>query len=323
MKFYPRANEGRRSAHDADIHPKRMQFLRAALKNFGLLQLLFLCLFAYIFGSLYQEGGHTHNLNVAFVDYDGGVIGQAFLDAYKKIQGPEFPTLMQQEASSYPNRPASLVAEVCHARAWGALYIAPGASDRLAKALTSSSAAKDYNVSDSVFYIWNEARYATIVDQAISGNLQTLAVKAVSAWIARAKLPQNISVQDPDLLKVLVAPWELSSINLKPTPQGSRLIYNTIVIILVFIQEFFYLGTINGLYDRFKLFTVLRPRRIIAYRAMISGAYTLVGSLCTTSMIWAFKAGWAVGGTQFVLNWMTLWLFAHVNFLVFDVFTIW
>jgi hypothetical protein len=40
-------------------------------------------------------------------------------------------------------------------------------------------------------------------------------------------------------------------------------------------------------------------------------------------MVWAFRAGWQVNGNQFALTWAILWLFAHVNFLALDIFTIW
>jgi hypothetical protein len=101
------------------------------------------------------------------------------------------------------------------------------------------------------------------------------------------------------------------------------LIYNTLVIILILIQEFFYLGTINGLYAAFKIYAKLYPHRIIVYRNCISLAYTFCGSLCVTGAIWAFRGDWDVNSNQFGLTWAVLWLFAHLNFLWLDVFTIW
>jgi hypothetical protein len=92
---------------------------------------------------------------------------------------------------------------------------------------------------------------------------------------------------------------------------------------LILIQEFFYLGTINGLYAQFKLYARIDPYRIIVARNVISLSYTLIGSLCVISTIWAFKSGWHINGNQFVLSWVALWLFAHINFLTLDVFTIW
>lgn len=56
---------------------------------------------------------------------------------------------------------------------------------------------------------------------------------------------------------------------------------------------------------------------------MISLTYTLIGSLSVAGAIWAFRSSWNVNGTQFVLTWLTLWLFAHLNFLAMDTCTVW
>jgi hypothetical protein len=52
-------------------------------------------------------------------------------------------------------------------------------------------------------------------------------------------------------------------------------------------------------------------------------AYTFVGALCTTAMIYAFRAGWVLHGWQFVATWFVVWLFAHANWLTLDIFTVW
>ena len=89
------------------------------------------------------------------------------------------------------------------------------------------------------------------------------------------------------------------------------------------IQEFFYLGTLNQLSDAMKIYLKVSPHRIIFARFFISLGYCLVGSLCVTSAIWAFKTGWDVGAGQFFLTWAVFLLFAHLNFLTLDVFTVW
>ncbi len=76
MKLYPKATQNRYKLGQPGFE-KGWLFLRAAAKNFALLQILFFGLFAWVFGSLYQQTSHTHNLTVAFVDYDGGAIGAA------------------------------------------------------------------------------------------------------------------------------------------------------------------------------------------------------------------------------------------------------
>lgn len=271
--------------------------------------------YQYIFAALYRQGGNIYNMNVVYVDYDGGAIGAAIRDAYSTLQADTFPTLVERSASEYPT-PQDLRNDVCKTRYWGAIFTSAGASNRLETALTTGST---YNKNDAIAYIWNEARYSTIVDSAISGNIQTLSNTARVMYATNSTVTNLNTASYP----LFVDPWHLKSVNIQTTTQGSRLIYNTLVFILVLIQEFFYLGSVNSLYEAFHVYSRLNPHRIIVFRSLISLSYTFIGSLCVIGMIWAFRAGWDVDGVQFVLSWMILWLFAHVNFLTLDVFTVW
>ncbi len=321
MKLYPKATQNRYKLGQPGFE-KGWLFLRAAAKNFALLQILFFGLFAWVFGSLYQQTSHTHNLTVAFVDYDGGAIGAAIREAYSSLQGDNFPALQEQSVASFPD-PADLWSAVCGIDYWAALYVSAGASDRLHQALGGGPPALAYNRSDVVSFIWNEVRYSSVIDAAVATGLQTLSAAARVAYSTANGTGQVQSVSNSEALAVFADPWQLQSLNIKPTTQGSRAIYNTIVIILILIQEFLYLGTINGLSVSFSIFLKLHPSRIIVVRNLNSLSYTLVGSLCTSGAIWAFRSGWDVGGGQFMLTWIALWLFAHLNFLTLDTFTSW
>lgn len=322
--FYPRSRQQRPSIHDPAVRPRRLALLKAATINLLVLQFLFLGLFCYLFGSLFQQTGHIHNINILFVDYDNGAIGDAVRGAYSKLASTGFPTLMERPTQSYPDAD-SIDGAICDIDYWAALYINPNASRQLAAAIAGGSAAADYNNTNVMTMVWNEARYPTIVDSAVSDNLKALAEAARVAYTQAdgRQLIQTLNASDPAAMAAFSNPWTLSSVNLQSTSQGSRLIYNTLVIILILIQEFFFLGYVNGLYQQFQLYTSLHPHRIAIVRQMISGLYTFIGSLCTTGAIWAFRHGWNVDGRQFAITWMALWLFAHLNFLVLDVFTIW
>ncbi|KAK0631242.1 hypothetical protein B0T14DRAFT_417627 [Immersiella caudata] len=307
---------------DTPRHSPR--FFGAVVKKFILLQLLFLGLFAYIFGSLFQQDVHTHNLKVAFVDHDGGAIGAAVRQAYSSLQGDNFPTLVEKPASDFPLA-EDLKSAVCRIDYWAALHIQPGASSRLHDVLLDTRGA--YNRHDALAFIWNEARYSTVVGPAIVSNIAALSAAARIAYSTAngtGQVQSLISNSHADIaLSALANPWELASVNIQPTKQGSRAIYNTIAIILVIIQDFFFLSIMNGLHQSFHVYSEIHPVRIVAFRNLFSLSYCLVGSLCVTASIWAFRSGWAVDGTQFALTWATLWLFGHINFQTFDVFTIW
>src|SRR6266480_3326654 len=175
FEFYPKAFDRTRRVHGSDpsILPARLKFLRLAFTNFFILQVLFLGLFSYLFGALYQQNSRIHQLNVAFVDYDGGIIGTSIRSAYSKLQGPSFPTLIERSPSEYTNE-RELETAVCKIHYWAALWVSPNASSNFEAGLTGSAAADNYNKSDVLSFIWNEARYSTIADSAIAGKMLTL-----------------------------------------------------------------------------------------------------------------------------------------------------
>ena len=314
---------GRLAAFDPTLVKVRRKFILVSWKRFLLLLLLFLSLYCYIFGSLLEQGNHIHNLTIGFVDYDGGAVGQAFRAAYTGLQGPNFPVVAEYDPSEFP-RPADLTAAVCRIDFWATIYIAPGASDKLNATLagsTSSDATLDKT--DIVAYTWNEARYPVVVDSAIMQNIEALSASAAKIYGSSNSTQRILNVTAPGALSVLVDPWHLREFNLQPTSQGPRSIYNTIVIVLVLVQGFFYISLLNGAAAQLKFWALARPRVIIAFRLANSLTFAFFQGLCITGAIWAFRGDWDVGGGQFVLTWMTFWVFIHISFSVLDMMTAW
>ena len=182
---------------------------------------------------------------MAFVDYDGGAIGGAVREAYARLAGDRFPALQEKTREEFPE-PRDLRRAVCKIDYWAALYIAPGASDAVERALVANDGA--YNKTDVMQYIWNEARYSAIIDSDVSAMLQQLSRAAIPLYAASINWTSLISSPDEVTFSTFAQPWILASDNLQPTTQGARLVYNTMVVILLMIQEFFYLGTLNQLY---------------------------------------------------------------------------
>lgn len=324
MRFYEKAREKRPSIHDPLVRPRRLAVIKSATVNLFLFQILFLGLFCYIFGSLFQQTTHIHNINILFVDYDGGAVGAAVRAAYQQLKAPGFPTLIERPAQVYP-QPNIIKGAICDIEYWAALYTVSNASSRLTAALAGGAAASSYDKGEALAMVWNEARYPTVVDSVVKNSLTSLsgAARIAYANAGGQQLIQSLNASDSTARAVFANPWTLTSIDLQPTPQGSRLIYNTLVIILILMQDFCYLGCVNGLYQQFRLYTAVTPHRITIVRQIISVLYTFLGALCTAGAIWAFRSGWDVNGNQFVLTWMSLWLFGHLNFLVLDFFTVW
>ncbi|KAL9616694.1 MAG: hypothetical protein Q9160_008447 [Pyrenula sp. 1 TL-2023] len=327
LSRYPKAYEKRLHAADPLTRAPRLAVPKAAGINFVMLQILFLGLFCYIMGSLFHTNSNVRNMKILYIDNDQGSVGDSVRQAYRTLQSPQFPTLVEKRGSDFTLPGHSPRDEVCQTNNWAALYTTSGASQRLEAAVSGGPSSANYNASNTLIYIWNEARYPATSDSYIVSNLQTLSSIARSVYIScHGSLLLNTSsssINPLATLSVLANPWSLSSINIQPTSQGAHLIYNTLVIILLMIQEFFFLNLINFLHTHFKIWPRLFPRRIYTFRLLISLLYTLIGSLCVTASIWSFRASWHVNSAQFVLSWLALWLFAHVNFLTLDIFSVW
>lgn len=131
----------------------RKAFLKATIASGLLLNVLFLANMSYIFGSIFQSTGRTHALKVLLVDYDGGVVGQSVRAAYSSLKSDKFVTLSEQPAGDFDGT-AAIDDAVCSGDYWAALYVAPDASSKLAKALEGGPATENYNASSALSLVW-------------------------------------------------------------------------------------------------------------------------------------------------------------------------
>ncbi|KAM3086594.1 hypothetical protein ACMFMG_000721 [Clarireedia jacksonii] len=292
---------------------KRKPFVKSIIMAGIMVILLFLTIMCYLYGVLYQSGSRTHNLNILAVDYDGGVIGQALSMAYKQLQGKEFLELQFHHATEYPSI-VDVRNAVCRGHYWGAIVAQPEASNRLAQALVGGNTASTYNASDVLTYVYNGARYPIVEAGEVSANLETLIGAASSAYhiLNGSQALSSLNATDENAVLAFLNPIQSSHINIRPTEQGTRVLYNTVSVVLPVIQQFFFLMALNGINNQFGIYGRLNSTRIV---------YTFIASLATTGYIWAFREEWNVGGGQFALVWMSYWIYMHINFLVLDAAT--
>ncbi|KAE8369709.1 hypothetical protein BDV27DRAFT_172374 [Aspergillus caelatus] len=296
----------------------RKSFLIALGISFALLQLLFLGNMCYLYGTQYRDSTRFHRLKMLYVDYDGDVVGQSVVDAYGILRNDEFPSLIQSPASEYPT-PKDVKAAVCKGDYWGAVYAHPGASSNLSAALATGNGNRT-----SLTYIWNGARYPAFSQSAIYSSIMSLVQVTKSAYYSRnasnvlATAPLS---KNPASLQAFLDPIQATEINIKVTEQGGRVLYNTVSMVMPIIQQFFFMMALNGISAQFHLYTKLGPKRNGLLRMCVSLAYTFIGSLCMAGYIWAYRESWDVNSNQFVLSWMSVWLYMHINFLIVDILT--
>lgn len=280
-----------------------------------LLQLLFLGNLSYLYGTQFEDSSRIHNLNVLYVDYDGGVIGQSVADAYGILAADSFPTIQQSKPEKFPT-PADVRSAVCKGDYWGAVYAFSNASDSLATAIANGR-----DSPPTLAYVWNGARYAAFAQSAIYSNLLTLIQTTRSTYYALNASTMSTMLANNSAVQAFLDPIQATKINIQPTEQGTRVLYNSVSMIMPVIMQFFFMMAFNGVPSEFNLFTKLKWHTNGFIRLCVSIIYTVVSSLCTTGYIWGFKESWAVNGNQFVLTWITYWLYMHINFLFFDIVT--
>ncbi|CAG8178047.1 unnamed protein product [Penicillium salamii] len=280
-----------------------------------LLQILFLGNLSYLYGTQFQESSCVHNLNLLYVDYDGGVVGQSVIDAYGLLAADSFPTIQQSRPENFPTL-ADVRTAVCKGDYWGAVYAFPNGSESL-----SSAIANGENAPVTLGFVWNGARYAAFMQSAVYSNILTLIQATRSTYYANNASAMSNMLSDQSALQAFLDPIQATEINIKPTNQGSRVLYNSVSMIMPIIMQFFCMMALNGVSSEFNLFTSLGWHANGFIRLLVSIIYTLVSSLCTTGYIWAFKETWDMNSNQFVLTWIVYWLYMHINFLIFDILT--
>lgn len=311
-----------RNRRTAPWRQRRLKFSIAIFVAFILLQILFLGLMSYLYGSLWKSKSRYHSFRVLFLDFDQGVVGQATNLAYHLLKAPSFPSFISRNTTDYPSQEAALNA-VRDGSFWAAVLVNPGSSDRLAAALRGGSAAQNYDPSAAVTYIWNEVRYPAFSGDAFVGSFSELATVVRSTYLKLNGVAalKTMNSTDGAAVRALFNPIELSAVNIMPTGQGVRLLFNTVSMVMPLLHQFFLLLIMNGISQKLQIYSKIPMHISGLVRIAISLVHDLVGSLCMTGYIWAFRESWSVNATQFVLTWMTLWLLFHIHFVVLDTMT--
>lgn len=301
---------------------KNKKFAIAVGASFVLIQLLFLGTLSYLYGAVYQDSTRVHNFNFLLVDHDGGVIGESLRRASKSLAGSTFPTVHEKPRSQYPTQE-----DVSHAvwsgEYWGAIMSNTGASSRLSAALEGGWASQTYNANDTLVYVYNEARYASMESGSIVGNLQKLisVTHLIYNKMNGTGALTTLNTTSPQAVQALLNPIAATAINLKPAPQGTRVLYNTVSMVMPIVMQFFFLMAVNSVAGQFKLYSHLPLLDNAIIRFILSTAYTFIGALCHVTYQYAFlESDWLSSG-QFAQYWMAIWLYMHINFLFIDCLT--
>ncbi|KAH7273146.1 hypothetical protein B0J15DRAFT_416917, partial [Fusarium solani] len=282
-----------------------------------ILQLLFLANMSYLYGVLFKSSSRAQALKVLAVDYDGAEIGKSLSLAYQALEAKTFPTLEYRSISEYPN-PNLLQEAVCKDGYWGAIYTHSDASTRLMDAIQGENTT-DYDPRKTISYIFNGIYYPVITSSIIDPGMRALVSAASRIYYRVANEARSaVNLSDPISSNVFLNPIEASFIDLMPTSQGSRVLFNTVSMVMPVLMQFFFSMAMNGIFTETGVFTELSKRDIYLIRLIISKVYTLLCGIGMSGYIWAFREDWGASQGQFFETWMCLWFYMEVNYLVVD-----
>ncbi|CAI7642301.1 unnamed protein product [Penicillium manginii] len=272
----------------------------------------------YLYATQFNNSARVHSMKLLYVDYDGGVIGDSVTEAYQSLKGDSFPTMDTKPIGQY-STPEDVRGAVCSGDYWGAIYSTQNASTSLETTLMNGTASS----TTALTYIWNGARYPAISQSEIYSNILTLVQGARGSYYtsSASKILDSANLSNTVALEKFLDPIQAAEIDIKTTNQGTRVLYNTVSLVMPIIQQFFFMMALNGISSQFHLLTKLGVVANGLIRMVTSLVYTFIGALCMAGYIWGFKESWAVNGNQFVLTWMIVWLYMHINFLIVDTLT--
>lgn len=323
-KFFHKNRGHREPIRDSQFWSgRRKNFTIRNIINLLLLQVLFLGNLSYFYGSSYSDAVNVHHFKILLVDYDGGIVGQSLNATYQRLKGLGFPTVEAVSVDEYPTVEA-LRNKVCRdSGIWGAVFTHSGASDRLADAIQGGQAAQSYDPEESMTYIWNGIRYSSTSLGAISGNLETLISESGASYaeINGSYAYSVVNGSDPAATRVLATPFVPSSINLMPSTQGPRVLYNTVTIVFTVLSQFFFIMGLNGIAMALGMFT----RLSVLHNCIIRFSSSLVYSFCLgatiTGAIWAFRDEWSVQASQGVETWLCISFVCQIHYLIVETVT--
>lgn len=174
------------------------------------------------------------------------------------------------------------------------------------------------------------------------GNLQTLVATTNGAYAGiDVTAVQSLDTTSPSAVNAFRNAIGSTALDIMPTPQGARVLLNTVSMVFPIIQQFFFLMALNGISTQYKLYSRLRVGYAMAMRALLSTLYTFISSLVMVGYIWAFRENWGVTAGMFFLSWvriayfhfacgipltfsrqqMVIWLYMFINFAIIDAAT--
>ena len=286
--------------------------------NLGLaLLIVFWINVAHLFGIFYRQGAHTHQGQVALVDFDGDAFGRSLIQAAASLNGTYgYPTYVIIDGAS--TTPEAVEESVHQGKYWAAIYALEGSTQRFNTTIQDGSV---YDAKETYVYVTLEARYYTfyvsnflqtsiavtsaagsILEQAfVSPVLSSLSATALTSEIARSALLAPTSAQQID---VAYDNFQFDN----------KALLNTVGTVFCILPQFFFLMALNGIAGGLSLYATRDGWHHVRWRFLICSVWPLLTSLSVAGWTFAFHGSGNVEASTFFAFWAVTWVFMMVNF---------
>lgn len=280
---------------------------------------------SWINGKMYKQAEHAHRLHILAVDLDGGPIGSSLLSTTALLSG----TSDQPTYVNTPYDPSSDdTFDTIYNRVrsggpiWGAIIANPSASNNLTAALSSSNnTSTTYDPTSALTIIYNEARFRTVEISLIYSNLLS-AAGAAGATYQRAHGVATISSlptsAPASAIAAALQPISYTIVNINPFGFSSSVLLNTVMFVFPPLSQFFVVMAANGVLGGAGAYAHWSLKSNLLIRAVLGTAYPCFIGLSWAGWVYTWKDGADLGPGQYFLSWLTIWLYASINFWVID-----
>ncbi|KAJ2976145.1 hypothetical protein NQ176_g5116 [Zarea fungicola] len=297
----------------------RDKVLIKVVSRHGFYLLIFvLAILSYIYGSVFQSSQRASNLKVLVVDYDGDLVSESLRQAYTSLKGRAFLSLEYGPVSDFDSV-ASIEQAVCSRRFWAGIFIHAHTTERLLRTLAGNTTLP-YNLTDAVTFVYNGARYPVVAQSFIAADLQRLAAASSQVlYEVHGKALLSGVNQDSQLaVSALFQPLPSSTIVLHSMVQGTRILLNTITMVVAPLIQFFFVMAQDHVSSALSIFRETKARTLYLRRLLSSKVFALLAGLPVAAVTYGFRENWELTGTQFVEIWLVWAFYMDISYLVMD-----
>ncbi|CAK7221373.1 hypothetical protein SCUCBS95973_004474 [Sporothrix curviconia] len=296
----------------------------------------------WLLGSYYRNDDNMHRAEMLVVDYDGAAVGQALLTAVAATssagQLATNPTYRVVSADDYTAEDVQRA--VFKGYYWGAIYATAGATANFEAAVKATSnvtsdalstTVAEYDPASAYMLVGNSARYAAFYPTVVLSNLEAVAADArlsflqttVADYLLNASNSGAATTTQTLTTAQMAVALDPVGYTIVDTSYGSftfgdRTVFNTLLIVVVVLNQFFFLMSLNGLAMAFGRYKNVRKTEYFRWRLGLSVGWTCLCSLFLTAWQLIFIESYPVTAGMFFALWTLYFAFSLIVFDVFD-----